>query len=73
MLHNGKTFIRAMSDNPGTAFIKSAPETAGTAAPVLGFIFSAIVPPVEIIQTRGRFFAAGIFEQNKVINRNNRR
>ncbi len=76
ILQREKTLIRAALARSGTALIRSAPETAGTAAPVAGLIRSAIVPPVETIQTSGSSSAAGIADgrrndtANKLTNNN---
>jgi len=57
MLLKLTTSTLAIFFNPGTEATKSSPLTAGTAPPVLGSIFMAMVPPVATTTTLGSFFA----------------
>jgi len=51
--------MRATFSISGTVAIRSSPEMAGTGAFFTGSIFIAMVPPVAISRTTGRFAAGG--------------
>ena len=63
----------AIFNRAGTEFTRSSPDNTGTEAPVLGSVFSAIVPPVFIIATVGRLgLFPKTFASKKHGNKNNK-